>query len=138
MPHLPAAVLILIDRPHPDKQRTVAFAAAAAEQLIVFTLCYAWQACLPLIGNGHIGTVVSALDPGDAARSAIGAAGGRLVVAREEQACRLRRDVNQLAVRMAREGINTQEISRILQITSGDVRRSLWRAGIFRQRKKPE
>lgn len=135
MPHLPAAILILADRSHPDKQRVVAFAAAAAEPLIVYTLCYTYHACVALLRNGLIGAVVSALDPGESARDAIEAAGGQLIVARE-QANRLRRDVNQLAVRMYKSGIDTQEISKILQVNSGDVRGSLFRAGILRRRKR--
>lgn len=122
MPHLPAAVLILIDRPHPDKQRVVAF--AAAEQLRPITECHRWQDCLALILTRHIAAVVCALDPGDDARRAIESAGGRLIVARESTS-RIRRSVNQLVSRLAGRGMDSQEIAYVLDVPTADVRRSL-------------
>lgn len=124
MPHLPAAILILADRPHPDKQEAIALAAAAAEQLRVLALCYHWQDCLSLILTRHIGVIVCALDPGDDCRSAVEVAGGRLVVAREATS-RIRRSVTQLVARLARRGMDSQEIAYVLDVPTADVRKSL-------------
>lgn len=124
MPQLPAAILILADRPHPDKQRAIAFAAASAEQLAVYTLCDTWRTCLTLIHDGHIDTVICALDPGEEACVAIERAGGRLVVAREQQS-RIRRSVHQLVARLAGRGMDSQEIAYVLDVPTADVRRSL-------------
>lgn len=126
MPHLPAAILILADRPHPDKQEALALAAAAAEQLRIVALCYHWQDCLSLILTHHIGIVVCALDPGDDCRSAVETAGGRLLVARETTS-RIRRSVNQLADRLARRGMSPEAIAEVLDVPTRDVRRSLGR-----------
>lgn len=131
MPHLPAAaILILMDRPHPDKQEALALAAAV--QFTVVALCYHWRDCLSLVVGKHIKAVVCAVDPGEDARDAIEQAGAELVVARET---RRRRNINGLAERMYKRGIDTQEISQILQVAVSDVRRSLWKAGLRRRRK---
>jgi hypothetical protein len=132
VPHLPAAILILLDRPHPDKQEALALAAATAEELHVAALCHQWEDCLALVVTRYILVVVSACDPGSPARRALESAGARLVVAREEQP-RIRRDVAHLAVRMYRRGIDTQEISAILEVCSRDIRAALSRAGIRRR-----
>lgn len=124
MPHLPAAILILANRPHPDKQEAVALAAAAAEQLRILALCHHWQDCLSLILTHHIVTVVCALDPGEDARSAIETAGGRVLVAREATS-RIRRSVTQLVARLAGRGMDSQEIAYVLDVPTSDVRRSL-------------
>lgn len=124
MPHLPAAVLILIDRPHPNKQRVIAFAAAAAEQLRPITECHDRQSCLALILSRHIAAVVCALDPGEDSRATIEKAGGRLIVARESTS-RIRRSVNQLVSRLAGRGMDSQEIAYVLDVPTADVRRSL-------------
>lgn len=124
MPHLPAAILILIDRPHHDKQEALALAAAAAEKLHPTALCHHWQDCLSLLLAKHILAVVVALDPGDEARSAIETAGGRLVVAREAQG-RIRRSVSQLVARLARRGMDSQEIAYVLDVPTAEIRRSL-------------
>lgn len=124
MPHLPAAVLILIDRPHPTKQEALALAAAAAEALRVQALCHAWRDVMPLLLTRHIVAVVCALDPGEAARSAIETAGGRLIVARETSS-RIRRSVDQLVSRLAGRGMDSQEIAYVLDVPTSDVRRSL-------------
>lgn len=126
MPHLPAAILILADRPHPDKQEAIALAAAAAEQLRILVLCHHWQDCLSLILARHIVAVVCALDPGEEARSAIETAGGRLVVARESTS-RIRRSVHQLVARLARRGMPPEEIAEVLDVPTGDIRRALER-----------
>jgi hypothetical protein len=133
VPHLPAAVLILIDRPHPDKQELLAHATAAAEQLRVTTRCYRWEDCLALLLTAQVVAVICAVDPGDDVRAALEHA-GRVIIARETRG-RARRDLDQLMERMYRRGIDTQEISAILQVTSGDVRRSVWR---IRRRKSRE
>lgn len=133
MPHLPAAILILLDRPHPAKQEALALAAVTAEgDLLVVALCHRWEDCLALVVTRYILAVVSACDPGADARRALEAAGARIVVAREEQA-RVRRDVAHLAVRMYQRGIDTQEISQILEVASRDIRAALKRAGIRRR-----
>lgn len=132
VPHLPAAILILLDRPHPDKQEALAVAAVTAENLHIVALCHQWEDCLALILTHYIVAVVCACDPGPAARMALEGAGARLVVVRDEQP-RIRRDVAHLAVRMYRRGIDTQEISQILEVCSRDIRAALARAGIRRR-----
>lgn len=136
MPHLPAAILVLIERPHPDKQWAVAHAAAAAEQLRVLTLCHHWQECLSLILTRHIATVICALDPGEDARKAIETAGGKLVVARESSS-RIRRSVTQLVARLAslNKEMDSQEIAYVLDVPTSDVRRSL---AEIRRRETPD
>jgi hypothetical protein len=134
VPHLPAAAaLILADRPHPDKQVLLAHATAAAEQLRLITRCYRWEDCLALLLAGMIEAVVCAIDPGQDVRAALEHS-GRVVVARETQG-RARRDVDQLMERMYQRGIDTQEISAILQLDTREVRRSLWH---LRRRKSRE
>lgn len=126
MPHLPAAILILADRPHPEKQEALALAAAAAERLRIIALCHHWQDCLSLILTRHIGVVVSALDPGDDCRQAVETAGGRLVVARESTS-RIRRSVDALVGRLARRGMLPQDIAEVLEVPTREVRRALAR-----------
>ncbi len=123
MPHLPAAILILADRPHPDKQEALALAAAAAEQLRVLALCYHWQDCMALLLSRHVVAVVCAIDPGDDARKALETA-GRLVVARESTS-RIRRSVHQLVRRLAGRGMSPKDIAEVLDVPTRDVRRSL-------------
>jgi hypothetical protein len=137
VPHrLPAAILIQRNKPHPDKQEAICLDFAAANGLRVKVLCHHWQDCMSLIAAGVISAIITAIHPGDDVEDAITKAGGSLCVARVEQV-RVRRDVGQLVVRMHKRGIDTQEISQILQVNSGDVRRSLRRAGI-RPRKSSE
>lgn len=126
MPHLPAAVLILIDRPHPDKQQLLALAAAAAERLHPTTVCNHWRDALALVLSRHIVAVVCALDPGDDARSGIEGAGGRLVVARADPG-RIRRSVHQLVARLAGRGMSPKDIAEVLDVPTGEIRRSLAR-----------
>lgn len=133
MPHLPAAVLILIDRPHPDKQQLLALAAAAAERLHPTTVCHHWQDALALVLSSHIAAVVCALDPGDDVRRAIETAGGRLIVARDQPG-RIRRSVNQLVLRLAKRGLPPKVIAEILDLPTGEIRRSLDR---MRPRDRP-
>lgn len=133
MPHLPAAVLILLDRPHPDKQQALALAAAAAERLQVVALCHHWQDALALLLTKHIAAVVCAIDPGEDVAAAIGRV-GRLVVARQ-QPSRIRRSVDQLVARMAGRGMDSQEIAYILDVPTSDIRRSLQE---IRRREPPE
>lgn len=124
MPHLPAAVLILLERPHPDKQGALALAAAAAEKLHVVALCHHWQDAMALIVTHHIVAVVTALDPGPDVRAAIERLGGRLVVARKST-CRIRRSVDQLVTRLARRGMEVEEIAEVLDVPTREIRRSL-------------
>lgn len=126
MPHLAAAILILATRPHPEKQEAIALAAAAAERLRIVALCHHWQDCLSLILTRHIAVVVCALDPGDDARSAIEAAGGRLLVARQTTS-RIRRSVDQLVARLARRGMAVEEIAEVLDVPTREIRKSLHR-----------
>lgn len=128
MPHLPAAILIMMDRPHPDKQEAIALAAAAT--FTVVALCHHWQDCLALALTKHISAVVCAVDPGDGVREAFERVGTTLVVARE-QAVRIRRNQTQLVQRLYLRGIDTQEIAEILEIDTRDVRKSL--KGIHRE-----
>lgn len=128
MPHLLAAILILIDRPHPDKQEALALACAVANQLQVIAVCHRWEDCLPLFTGGHVSAIVAAVDPGDEARAAYESAGVRLFVAREQHVKVRGRDVNQLAVRMHARGLDSQEISQILEAPLPDVRAALRRA----------
>ncbi len=123
MPHLPAAVLILLDRPHPDKQQALALAAAAAERLNIVALCHHWQDALALLLTKHITAVVCAIDPGEDVTAAIGRV-GRLVVAREQHS-RIRRSVDQLVARLAGRGMDSQEIAEVLDVPTSDVRRCL-------------
>ena len=134
MPHLPAAVLILIDRPHTDKQEVIAYAAAVAAQLRPVVICRKWQDCLPFLATRYILAVVSALDPGQDVRSAIEGAGGRLVVAREEQS-RIRRSVHRLVSKLSRRGMDAKDIADVLDVSTADVRRSLEE---LRRRAPPE
>jgi hypothetical protein len=136
VPRLPAAILIQRDKPHPAKQEAVCLEFADDHGYRVQFLCHHWQDCMGLVLDRAVKVVITAVDPGGDVGEAIERAGGSLCVARDGQV-RLRRDVNQLVVRMHRSGIDTQEISKILQVNSKDVRRSLWRAGI-RPRKSPE
>lgn len=124
MPHLPAAMLILTNKPHPDKQEAIALATATAAQLRVLALCQNWQDCLSLILARHILAVVCALDPGPDVRSAIETAGGRLVVAREEPS-RIRRSVLQLVARLAGRGMAPKDIAEVLDVPTAEIRRSL-------------
>lgn len=124
MPHLPAAILIMAERPHPDKQEALALAAANAEKLHLVALCHHWQDCLALILTHHVVAVVCALDPGDDARLALETAGGRLVVARETTS-RIRRSVESLVGRLARRGMSATDIAEVLEVSTRDVRRSL-------------
>lgn len=124
MPHLPAAILILADRPHPDKQEAVALAAAAAEKLRILALCHHWQDAVALILTHHIVAVVAALDPGPDVRAAIERLGGRLVVARKSTS-RIRRSVDQLVARLAGRGMKVEEIAEVLDVPTREIRRSL-------------
>ena len=131
MPHLPAAILILMDRPHPDKQMELALTVAA--EVPVFTICYHWRDCLKLILSGHISAVICAVDPGGEARDRLDQAGAQLVVVREEPA-RIRRNLNRLIERLYSRGMDSQEIATILEVPAQDVRQSLDRTGIRRPR----
>lgn len=126
MPHLQAAILILIDRPHQEKQWAIAAAAAAAEHLRVLHLCHDWHACMSLVLARSIGTVICALDPGEEIRSAIETAGGRVIVAREATG-RIRRSVTDMVARLTRvnKGMDSQEIAYVLDVPTSDVRKSL-------------
>ena len=127
MPHLPAAALLIImERPHPDKQQVLALAAATAAQLHANTICRHWQDCLSLILTRHIAAVVCALDPGPAVRTAIETAGGHLVVAREQRTS-IHRSVANLVMRLARRGMKPREIAEDLDLSTQDVMRSLER-----------
>lgn len=120
MPHLPAAILIMTDRPHPDKQEAIALAAAAGYD--VKTVCHHWQDCLALALTKHISVVICAIDPGEEIRAAFERVGVTVVVAREQ---RVRvRNVNHVIERLYRRGIDTQEIAQILGVDTEDVRRS--------------
>lgn len=137
MPHrLLAAILIQRDKPHPDKQRKICLEFAEANGLRIHSLCHHWRDCVGLVESGAITQVITAIDPGTEAKEAFEEAGGTLCVVRNTQV-RVRRDAHEIAVNMYRRGYDTQEISAILRVNSGDVRRSLWRAGI-RQRKPRE
>jgi hypothetical protein len=137
VPHrLPAAILIQRDKPHPEKQEAICLEFAETHGYRVGWLCFHWQDCMGLVLDRSVQAVIAAIDPGEDVAEAIARAGGTLCVARNVQV-RVRRDVHQLVVRMHNSGLDTQEISKILQVNSRDVRRSLWRAGI-RPRKSPE
>lgn len=125
MPQLPAALLILIDKPHPDKQELLCLAAAAAEQLRVVALCRHWRDAVALhLDLRHIVAVVCALDPGEEARAEFARLGVMLVVARRQQQ-RIRRSVADLVARLWRRGMAPAEIAEVLDVPPGDVRRSL-------------
>lgn len=130
---LRSAILILLDRPAPDRQETVAAAFAVANDLRIVARCLHLDDALALLVLHSISIVVCALDPGPEALSRIVAHGGTLRVARADPVPRARREVAQLAVRMYRSGIDTQEISKILEVTSTEVRRSLFRANVRRR-----
>lgn len=128
MHRLPAAVLIQRDRPHADKQETLAFAYAVANQLRIITRCHDLQDCIALLLTLQVRAVVVAVDPGGGARQMVERHGGQFHVAREQP--RVRRDVSHLAERMHARGVDTTDIAAILQVDTRDVRRSLLRSGI--------
>jgi hypothetical protein len=130
---LRAAILILIERPLPDKQEAVAAAFALAQGLNVVARCCKLDDALAMLVLQTVAAVVCALDPGRGARARIEQAGGLLFVARVEPVTRLRREVSQLAVRMYRSGLDTQEISNILEVDPSEVRQSLARGGVQRR-----
>lgn len=124
----PAAILIQTHRPHPDKQRDLAFQHAETHGFRVVGLCFRWPDCLTMVVNNTIQAVVSALDPGDEARKAIEAAGGEVHVVRAAgEPARPRRDVPTLVTRMLDAGLGHTEIARILGVTVSGVRRALGR-----------
>jgi len=137
VPHrLPAAILIQRDKPHPAKQEAVCLEFATIHRFRILFLCHHWRGCIGLVLDGVIQAIITAVDPGDDVVAAVEEAGGTVCIARVTQV-RVRREVSQLVVRMHNRGIDTQEISQILQVNSGDVRGSLRRAGI-RPRESPE
>jgi hypothetical protein len=121
-PHLPAAILIMSDRPHPEKQVAVALAAIADYD--VKHLCHHWQDCMALALSRDIVAVICAIDPGPEVRAALERAGTRLVVARE-QSLRIRRTAVQLIRRLRRKGLEVNEIAEVLDIDTGEIRNAL-------------
>lgn len=134
MPQLPAAVLIQPDKPHPDKQRAICFEYAEVNGYDAPTICHHWQACMSLVLDGKVTTVITAVDPGPEISEALEKAGATLCVAREAPVGRLRRDVTELAVTLHKAGVDTQEMSAMLRVNPGYIRRILYRAGIRRRK----
>lgn len=124
----PAAILIQTHRPHPDKQRDLAFQHAETHGFRVVGICYAVVDCCAMLINGTVRAVISALDPGDEARTLIEEAGGQVHVVRAAgEPVRPRRDVPTLVARMLDAGLGHTEIARILGVTVSGVRRALGR-----------
>lgn len=131
MPHLQAALLIFLDRPHPNKQAAVAMALATANNLNVISRCSTVDAALAAVLAHTVQAVVCALPPRD--DGALAKAGARVYVARPEPAPR-RRTVDRLIGRLADAGLDTKQIARALELDLSEVRRKLR----FRRRKLPE
>lgn len=128
---LRAAILVLLERPHPDKQEAIALSYAAAHQLQLVSLCHRLDDVVALLLAGTIRAVVAVVDPGPAARRTIETLGGALHVVREHES-RLRREVSTLIARMAAEGLDPKKIAGILDVDTGDVRDALERANMRR------
>ncbi len=133
MPHLQAALLIFMDRPHPTKQVEVALALATANHLTVIARCVNVDAALALVLSHTVGAIVCALPPRD--DGALEAAGAQVFVARPDPAPR-RRTVDRLIDRLADVGLDTRQIARALELDSSEVRRKLRRR--TRRRKSGE
>lgn len=121
MPHLPAAaILIYLDRPHPDRQEAIGLAFAAARGLRVAAICRNVDAAIALVLSGFISVVISTLDPHDG--GAIGKAGAQLFVVRRDDAPK-RRTVDRLIRRLTETGLDTQQIATALELDPAEVRR---------------
>lgn len=131
VPHLQAALLIFLDRPHPTKQEAVAIALAATNGLTVIARCVTVDAALALVLARTVSVVVSALPPRD--DGALEKAGATVHVARPEPAP-ARRTVDRLIRRLSDAGLDARQIARALELDSSEVRRKLR----FRARKSPE
>ena len=131
VPHLQAALLIFLDRPHPTKQEAVAIALAATHELTVIARCVSVDAALALVLARTVTAVVAALPPRD--DGALEKAGAELFIARPDPAP-ARRTVDRLIRRLADLGLDSRQIARALELDSSEVRRKLR----FRARKSPE
>jgi hypothetical protein len=136
VPQLPAAILIQPDKPHPDKQWAVCFEYAEVNGFDAPTICHHWQACMSLVLDGAVTAVITAVDPGPEVMDALETAGATVCVAREAPPSRLRRDISELAVTLHKAGVDTQEMSRMLRVDMGYIRRILYRAGIGRRKSR--
>lgn len=131
MPHLQAALLILMDRPHPTKQVAVAMALATANNLNVITRCETVDAALAAVLAHTVQAVVCAVPPRDG--GALEKAGAQVYVARPDPAPP-RRTVDRLIQRLDELGLDTRQIARAVELAPSEVRRKLR----FRKRKLPE
>lgn len=129
MPHsVTAAVLVQADRPDPDKQAVRAVRYAEELGLRIVAICHHWPDCFAMLVNRHITAVVAAVDPGREPRQAIEQAGGVLHVVHHGRVdTRVRVSVDRIAVRLDRAGYSTSEISKILDVDTGKIRRLLGR-----------
>lgn len=121
-----AAILVLTDSPDPDKQRARAAKYAEQHDLRVVSICYHWPDCFAMLVNRHVTVVVAAVDPGLEPRQAIEQAGGVLHVVpdrRVDDRVRHRVSIGRIAVRLHNRGYDTTEISKILGVDTGEIRR---------------
>lgn len=125
MPHRqPAAILILQDKPYPDRQQAMCQRYAEKHALRVVAICSQWPDCYVMVVNRHVKAVICAVHPGDLVVERIVAVGGEMrVVRRRLPQRRLRRDVAALAAKLRARGFDTREISEVLGVDSREIRR---------------
>lgn len=127
MSHLPVALYIQYDKPHPDKQEALCLAYADRMGLKVAALCRDLAAGIAMIRSGGIRGVITACDPDAEFRDGVDVAGGRLFVAREHTQPRPRRDVSALIGRMLGIGLSPRDMARVLEISTVEVRAAMLR-----------
>lgn len=118
MPHLPAAILVFVDRPHPTRQYQLALEFAASHQLRVASICPTVDAALALVLAGLIAAVISALPTRDG--GALEKAGAQLFILRAPPP--KRRTVDRVIARLSAAGLDTQAIAYALDLDPAEVR----------------
>lgn len=128
MPHRPAAaILIQLDKPHPDKQTTLCLEYTETSGLRAQVLCHLPSECLAMVMAGTVKAVITAVDPGGQLGEDLARFGGTLHVVREVRT-RRRLDVRRLVERMRSRGLDSQEIAAILDVDTKEIRRAMFRS----------
>lgn len=128
-PRQPAAILIQLERQHPDKQEALCLEYAEAHRLQCIAMCYHIDDCRALVMSGAVSVVVAAIDPGESLGEDIERFGGKLHIVRNIRTS-ITRGIAHLVQRMYRRGLDAATIAEILGVSLQDVKRTLFRQGI--------